>query len=296
MFYQNDLKTTSSLSQPQKKALAEFEKIFASGSKEEKIAFAKALRLYAPEDIYQLTAASDGFKRFCKEYEIHYLPQWSEMLKEMGYFGFEIQSTNKKESFGVFNQYIASYLFALKQENSLDKACDLGLYHALIERCSYNLKTIPSLRDNQRSKAQEQLLTDSERLANLYSTLGNLHACFNLISLGDFYQNQNETEYAALSKLFFEKAVVYFICAEKLFSDTMSQNIIKTICENNNLTLVDLFGSHFKSFESAKENYILAFIDNDINKYFKLADVAKTKINEVGDSKIPSPTCGRGLG
>ncbi len=104
----------------------------------------------------------------------------------------EYSATTIDRSIVSFQQYLKSNE---KDSSQLDKACQNGLYHALTKRCEINreiLKNDAITDEDQLSKAKKQLFEDTEKLGNLYWTLGYAYASRTLLNIANHLEEKQK--------------------------------------------------------------------------------------------------------
>jgi hypothetical protein len=125
--------------------------------------------------------------------------------------------------------FFQDYLKSNGEDTSLlDKACLNGLYHALAKRCEINrdiLKNDEITDEVLLSKAKKELLEDTQKLGNLYWSLGYAYACRTLLDIANhldnkqskielgFYKVKGEEKKALKERIAEEKEIFYHFAA-----------------------------------------------------------------------------------
>ncbi len=220
-------------------------------------------------------------------------------LKSLNYIYVPIQSMDGKEQHDVFDHYLAalitqSYFINLpaarrsvkaKQfcSTMLDKACELGLYNALIIRCKQTIKkaTIPGLSLVARQEIASFLTVDIRRLAHLYWSMGYLQAGSLWQEIGNYFvkeENRNEEE-KNYGVALHDEAVKYFLCASLLRQHPLSRNILNALTQGRGVSSLSCEeGLYFETWEDF-QSMIYHWISGE--QYEKILHLAEEEIASI---------------
>jgi hypothetical protein len=128
----------------------------------------------------------------------------------------------------------------------LDKACEKGCFHALALRITHNKLVITSGNHSPEEikAATQTLLNDLNRLANLYWSVGHIHACRIFLQLGDHFHKNNDAQKAAT---YWEESARMFYMAKLLMRLDVSENLRIVVYKGKDYT-----ASGFPSIEAAE--------------------------------------------
>ena len=187
---------------------------------------------------------NEKFKNFCQTNDALHA-ELALLLKRFGYTNVALKSMDNSEFHSIFDLFLAALAMKIYYDNfafarrslearncgfkALDTACQLGLYHALIEKCRHSIKNIAK-----HSSAKEEikeylslLINDINRLTNLYWSMGYVMAGVMLQEVGNYFlTTQNDQEQG---KFFHEQAIKKFLCATLLSDAPISLQIIHSL-------------------------------------------------------------------
>jgi hypothetical protein len=229
---------------------------------------AKELQYYPLEKLFKFSEKSPSFRRFCEIESLH-TEEWSRVIKKQGGIGKLIISLDKSESCTIFDEYLGFFLLYCyetfkiidhqKALFCLDKACDFGFFHALIERCKLYQEQIKNSLHSLPEETINKLNHDLHRLGNLYWKIGYIHSAMVLLDIGNCLDNTFEEPLEKRAHLFHEAAAENFFSARLLANPnlTSSTELFNAICKEEGL---GVFG--FKTWDEAG-NGILELLDKD---------------------------------
>jgi hypothetical protein len=154
------------------------------------------------------------------------------------------------QTFSVFDFYLAAHFenvalnrglsqqYKIPSKSALDYACELGLYDALLVRSQINFEQIKkSLADssnttnvNMMDSALKLIISDSDRLCNIYRELGYIQSAlrFYALSTQPFAKEQQDA--------FLDRAIKNMLCADRLIGkDSISADIKQNILGNDSV-------------------------------------------------------------
>ncbi|VVC75411.1 hypothetical protein AQUSIP_07010 [Aquicella siphonis] len=127
---------------------------------------------------------------------------WSSMLKKLGYPSIPIVSFDQTRKISLFSQLKGAFLLSelnkhpdLKNPNSfaiLNKACEIGMFHALVRRLNYISELIVKRSGNKNNHDEidtyiQFILRDVNKLSNLYWAIGCIDAALILFNIVNYY-------------------------------------------------------------------------------------------------------------
>jgi hypothetical protein len=199
----------------------------------------------SPIQFYRLTTLSTEIQEYCSTQSTFDFI-WQEKLISNKCPSIVIHSKDAKEHLSPYDLFIGLSFYQsfltlnvrdVKRVEALNKACDVGLYAALIVR----IKTHVSVIKNQglQPKGEEEfnkLLNDTKRLSNLYWRLGYLQAAYTFRDISNHFYDLHlaliDTDAELIlqkAQLFGQLAVHHFLCASFLVEHPTSKEIWQNI-------------------------------------------------------------------
>ncbi len=220
-------------------------------------------------------------------------------LKESNYINVPIQSMDGKERHEVFDHYLAALMTQFYLANlptirrsikakqfyltMLDKACELGLYNALVIRCKQTMRkaVVPDLSIVVRQEIIQSLTADIRRLTNLYWNIGYLQAGSLRQGLGNYFVGGEEKNEAARNDgiALHDEAAKDFLCAFLLRQHTPSISIMNALTQGKGLASLSCEEDlHFETWEEF-QSMIYDWVTEE--QYEKLLHLAEREIASI---------------
>lgn len=160
-----------------------------------------SLQKYPLRLIYALSETSKMINDFMESSE-ELNKHWANMLETLEYHSHPIESFDGEIYLSRLSQLKGAFLLSELQKNPdlshhasfaiLNKACDMGMYHALVQRMNFYADKIKNrkskkLDDETIETYVQYLLRDMDKLSNLYWAMGCIDSAITLFSLVDYY-------------------------------------------------------------------------------------------------------------
>jgi len=188
------------------------------------------------EKIFKFAETSPLFKSVCEDRLLPHNKSWSAALQKKEHLYFEIKSLDTSDSVSISSLCLGEFcMYKYREaENTtpkiaflstfwLDQACKLGVFHALTTRLK---DTVDEIKRNQSLPMDSTgFENDLNRVADLYGTMGQLHAARIYLDVGLFLKNAD----------YQKKAALHFLCGKILLEnkDIHQTNRVFTILTKN---------------------------------------------------------------
>lgn len=132
---------------------------------------------------------------------------WSAMLAQLEYPSIPIESFDGQKKISLFSQLKGAFLLSelnkypdLRNPNALamlNKACEIGMFHALIQRLNYFTGIIMQSDGIKRDQEEldtyiQYILNDVHRLSNLYWAIGCIDSALILFNVVNYYFEKSD--------------------------------------------------------------------------------------------------------
>jgi hypothetical protein len=258
-----------------------------------------------PIDLLQrLYDASPKLKDFCQK-NAKFQEAIADSLHRHGFMNVEINSMDGKEYFSLFDIFIAAgnlgkyynYINLPQKEKtkearlhgiqSLNKACELGLYQALTARCDQNTTLLLSqaASSERKEEAIASILNDTKRLSNLYWKLGYIQAASILQEMAEktvpLWDEKGREGINRLA-LFLEECIKNYLCAFFLEDHPYSNKIELGLTLGKGYVdyIMDKRGIKVPTWEEAKIKF-RSWVKNNDATYERLLNTAKREIDTI---------------
>lgn len=191
---------------------------------------------------------------------------WKKLLKKGGFPDCEFVSRDKKIKVTLFSQIKGAVLLTAfdKYENKYDqpalevlnKACDLGIYSALIEclnfYCDYIKEHINNRSDRETVDTYVQfIIRDTTKLCNLYGAMAHVDSAFVLFNVAGYYLKQNEHKQHVSH--FFNPAANKFSWQDKYHAEDCPRPVVLFGAAIENLYMAELLASDPLSINACEQ-------------------------------------------
>jgi len=238
----------ANLTKQEEDALGDLEKLIDSTKNDDIDYLIYALPKYPVDVLQKLYDASPKLQDFCQK-NVKFHEAVANILQSHDYINIEITSMDRKEHLTVFDLFramdnMSEYYRNVRNGNarksnevrlhcirSLNIACELGLYNALLARCDINTTMLSNttVSDAKKEEAVESIVADTKRLSNLYWLMGYVAAGWILhdVSNCDYFSKIQNGKDRTIS--FREESIKSFLCASFLEKNPDSERIEKNM-------------------------------------------------------------------
>lgn len=165
----------------------------------------KILADYPVRLLYALSERSPEINQLCESNDVLNL-KWASLLTSLEYPSIPIQSIDGEKGVSLFSQLKGAFLLSELNKNPdlndihsfaiLNKACELGMFQALIKRLNFvseSIKTKTSVAGI--NSCIQQILSDVQQLSNLYWSIGCLDASLILFNTVEYFFNKEDSAF-----------------------------------------------------------------------------------------------------
>lgn len=250
------------LDETEKKYLSDLKKIIHSDSVADQETLLTAFKNFHLGIIFKLAENNKEINQFCDTNDM-LNTQWSDYLAQLRYPKTQIDSMDKKIQFSLFTQLKGAFLLhKLKgfQNNSisgsaiLNKACDFGMYQALVKRLTTLTDTIKdnSSQDKNIESVIQLAKKDAVLLSNLYWSAGLLNAASIYLALANYYCHPEDGQLSSECIHAVKSALDSFYKAKFLSDFYPSKLLINILYAEKGI----FTGSLFKNWEETEKHFI----------------------------------------
>ncbi len=203
------------------------------------------LEKISPIQFYRLTLILPAIHTYCSTSSV-FDATWQTILANNQCPSLPIQSMDQKEHIKLYDLIIALAFYQTflsmnardpKRIEVLNKACDLGLYSALIVRIKTHISIIKNQGTQPKGEeALKKLMIDTKRLSNLYWRLGYLQSAYFFRDISNHFYDLHLTMIDTDAEVILEKAQYFsliavhnFLCAGFLIENAASNQIWQNI-------------------------------------------------------------------
>jgi hypothetical protein len=197
--HQDKIEALTTLSPEEENILQQILDILDSSDDDTKTEMIQKLAKYPLRLLYVFSANSPVINELFETNE-YCNESWSSRLDKMGYPYHPIQSFDGKIEVSLFAQMKGAHLLDIFDKDTdelhhdsdsfaiLDKACDIGMYQAILKRLHYYANLLLTTRGEKKASNYVQIiLSDVNKLSNLYWASGCIDSTLILFDIVNYY-------------------------------------------------------------------------------------------------------------